>query len=581
MRRSTKGIGDVRMAPSRAELSRRIDQAQGREPADLVIKGARILNVATGTLDQGDIAICGDWIVGTYDDYRGAREIDGRGRIAAPGLIDTHVHVESSLVTPAEFERSVLVRGTTTAICDPHEIANVLGLAGIRYFLEASQTLRMTLKVQLSSCVPATELETSGARLAAADLVAVRDHPAVLGLAEMMNFPGVLAKDDAVLDKLVAFADRHVDGHAPLVRGRRLNAYLAAAIRTDHESTSCEEAREKLQKGMQVLAREGSIAKDVAALAPLLTDQTWPAFAFCTDDRNPLEIAEEGHIDFAIRKAIRSGAPPLAAYRAATFAAARAFGLFDRGQIAPGRRADIVLLDDLESCAVAAVICGGVPIDDAAFADRAHPAPVGYGSIRRAPVGAELFEVRAAGPSGPVIGAIENSLLTDHLTMSLPWRGGLRLPHPEAGVLKLAVLERHGRNGNVARAFVKGFGAMRGTLASSIGHDCHNLIVIGDEDADMATAVNRLIELQGGAVAVADGAVRAELALPIAGLMSDRPSEEVQAALRTLRSASRAMGCALGEPFLQLAFLPLPVIPHLKLTDKGLVDVDRFELIAA
>ncbi len=569
------------MAPTRAELSRRIDQALGNEPADLVIKGARILNVATGTLDPGDIAICGQTIVGTYDDYRGVREIDARGQIAAPGFIDTHVHVESSLVVPAEFERSVLVRGTTTAICDPHEIANVLGLAGIRYFLEAAQALRMTLRVQLSSCVPATELETSGARLSAADLVAIRDHPAVLGLAELMNFPGVLAKDGAVLDKLIAFDGWHVDGHAPLVRGYALNAYLAAAIRTDHESTSYEEGLEKLKKGMQVLAREGSIAKDVAALAPLLTDQTWPAFAFCTDDRNPLEIALEGHIDFAIRKAIHTGAPPIAAYRSASFAAARAFGLFDRGQIAPGQRADIVLLDDLESCAVAAVICGGAPIDDAAFEGRSHPVPVGYGSIKHAPVTPDLFEVRAAGPSGPVIGAVEHSLLTEHLTMALPWREGVRLPDPAAGILKLAVLERHGKNGNVGRAFVKGFGAMRGALASSIGHDSHNIIVVGSDDADMAAAVNRLIELQGGAVAVAGGTVRAELALPIAGLMSDRPFEEVQVALRNLRGASRAMGCAMAEPLLQLAFLPLPVIPHLKLTDKGLVDVDRFELIAS
>jgi adenine deaminase len=569
------------MAPTKAELCRRIDQAQGREPADLVIRRARILNVATGTLEPGDIAICGDWIVGTYDHYRGRREIDAGGRIAAPGFIDTHVHVESSLVEPAEFERSVLVRGTTTAICDPHEIANVLGLAGIRYFLDAAESLRMTLRVQLSSCVPATALETSGASLSAADLVAVRDHPAVLGLAELMNFPGVLAKDEGVLDKLVAFEGWHIDGHAPLVRGYGLNAYLAAAIRTDHESTSFEEAREKLQKGMQVLAREGSIAKDVAALAPLLTDLTWPSFAFCTDDRNPLEIAEEGHIDFAIRKAIRAGAPPIAAYRAASFAAARAFRLYDRGQIAPGRRADIVLLDDLESCAVAAVICGGVPIDDAAFANRSRPAPVGHGSIKLAPVVPELFEVRAAGPSGPVIGALENSLLTERLTMTLPWRDGLRLPDPAAGVLKLAVLERHGKNGNVGRAFVRGFGAMHGALASSIGHDSHNVIVAGDNDADMAAAVNRLIELQGGAVAVADGSVRAELALPIAGLMSDRPFEAVQTALRALRGASRAMGCAMAEPLLQLAFLPLPVIPSLKLTDRGLVDVDRFELIAA
>jgi adenine deaminase len=563
------------------ELGRRIDQGIGRQAADLVIKGARILNVATGSLDRGDIAICGDWIVGAYDEYRGTREIDGRDLIAVPGFIDTHVHVESSLVTPGEFDRQVLQRGTTTAICDPHEIANVLGLEGIRYFLEAAQTLRMTLKVQLSSCVPATDLETSGARLLAGDLAPLRDHPSALGLAEMMNFPGVLAKDPVVIDKLAAFAGRHIDGHAPLVRGYDLNAYLAAGPRTDHESTGREEGAEKLAKGMQLLIREGSIAKNVAALAPLLTDATWQSVAFCTDDRNPLEIEDEGHIDYAIRKAIRTGAPTIATYRAATFAAARAFGLFDRGQIAPGRRADVVLLGDLETCAVEQVICGGVPIDPAAFEGRRVVPPVGYGSVRRAPVGAEVFAARAAGPSGPVIGAIENSLLTDHLTMSLPYRDGCRLPDPAQGVHKLAVLERHGVNGNVGLGFVHGFGALHGALASSIGHDSHNIIVVGDNDADMAIAVNRLIELQGGGVAAADGEVRAALPLPIAGLISDRPYEQVDRQLRQLRQAARGMGCVLPEPLLQLAFLPLPVIPHLKLTDKGLVDVDRFQLIAA
>jgi adenine deaminase len=569
------------MELTRAELGRRIDQARGRGAADLVIKGARFLNVATGQLDHGDIALCGDWIVGTHDAYRGVREIDGRGQVAVPGFIDSHVHVESSLVTPFEFERAVLPRGTTTAICDPHEIANVLGADGVRYFLDAAMAMRMTLRVQLSSCVPATHLETSGARLEAADLILLRDHPSVLGLAEMMNFPGVLARDDAVLDKLIAFAGWHVDGHAPLVRGYDLNAYLAAAIRTDHESTGLPEGREKLRKGMCVLIREGSIAKDVAALAPLLTAATWQFVAFCTDDRNPLEILDEGHVDFAIRKAIAGGVPPLVAYRAASCGAARAFGLFDRGQIAPGRRADIVLLDDLDACAVAQVICGGVPIDDAAFAGRAVVPPVGHGSVRREPVAPELFAVRAAGPSGPVIGALEHSLLTEHLRMDLPYRDGLRLPDPAQGVHKLCVLERHGKNGNVGRGFVKGFGALAGALASSIGHDSHNLIVVGDDDAAMALAVNRLIELQGGCVAVAGGQVRAELALPVAGLMSERPFEEVAARLRELRRVADAMGCAMTEPFLQLAFLPLPVIPHLKLTDLGLVDVDRFELIAA
>jgi adenine deaminase len=408
--------------------------------------------------------------------------------------------------------------------------------------------------------------------------VGLRDDPAALGLAEMMNFPGVLAKDPVVLGKLAAFAGSHIDGHAPLVRGYDLNGYLAAGILTDHETTSREEGAEKLARGVQLLIREGSIAKNVEALAPLLTDATWPSCAFCTDDRNPLEIAEEGHIDYAIRKAIRCGAAPIAAYRAATFAAARAFRLYDRGQIAPGRRADIVLLNDLETCAVDQVICGGVPVEPASFEGRRTVAPVGYGSVKRGPVDAALFAVRASGPTGPVIGALENSLLTDHLTMTLPYEDGCRLPDPAQGVHKLAVLERHGVNGNVGLGFVHGFGALRGALASSVGHDSHNIIVVGDNDADMADAVNRLIALQGGAVAVAAGRA-VELPLPIAGLISDRPYEEVWQQLRDLRQAAREMGCALPEPLLQLAFLPLPVIPHLKLTDKGLVDVDAFALI--
>jgi adenine deaminase len=564
-----------------ATLGRRIDQGAGREPADLVVRGGRILNVATGTLDPGDVAICGDTIVGTHDAYHGRREIDARGLIVAPGLIDTHVHVESSLVTPDQFERAVLPRGTTTAVCDPHEIANVLGAAGLRYFLDAAGTLAMTLRVQLSSCVPATPLETAGARLEADDLLALADHPAVIGLAEMMNFPGVLSKDPGVLAKLAAFQDRHIDGHAPLVRGYDLNGYLAAGIRTDHESTSAPEASEKLRKGMQVLAREGSIAKDVKALAPLLDGDTWPSFAFCTDDRNPIEIAEEGHIDHAIRCAIQAGAPMIPVYRAATLGAARAFGLADRGIVAAGRRADLVLLADPKSCAVQATICGGREVGPELFEARTVIEPVGRGSVHRAPVGPADFRVAADGPGALVIGAIENSLLTERREMVLPYQGGCRQPDPDRGVLKLAVLERHGVNGNIGRAFVHGFGPLRGALAATIGHDCHNLIVVGDDDADMASAVNRLIELQGGAAIASGGVIRAELRLPIAGLMSDRPLAEVERDLRVLRETTRGLGCTLAEPLLQLAFLPLPVIPHLKLTDRGLVDVDRFALIAA
>jgi len=556
-------------------IARRIEQGAGRAEADLVVRDARVLNTATGTIDGPcDVAICGETVVGTHERYRGRREIDAGGRVVAPGFVDTHVHVESSLVPPPEFERAVLPRGTTTAICDPHEIANVLGVAGVRYFLEASASLAMTLRVNLSSCVPSTELETSGARLEVADLLPLRDRAGALGLAEVMNFPGVLAGDAGLMAKLAAFADAHVDGHAPLLRGLALNGYLAAGIRTDHECTTLAEAEEKLKKGMVVLLREGSIAKNVAALAPLVDERRWARCAFCTDDRNPLEIAEEGHVDAAMRIAIAAGAPAIPVYRAASLGAAMAFGLRDRGVIAPGYRADLVLLDDLERVAVAGVICGGRPVEPELFAGRKHPEPVGYGSVRCARVTAEALVVPARGGGGgvtPVIGALPFSLLTEHLELAVPERQGRRVADRAQGILKLAVVERHGRNGNVGLGFVTGFGPLRGAIASSIGHDCHNLIAAGDDDPDMATALNRLVELQGGAVVVRDGQVLAELPLPLAGLMSDRSFGFVEERLRGLRAAAKACGCALAEPLLQLAFLPLPVIPHLKLTDRGYV----------
>jgi adenine deaminase len=574
-------MGVTKAGVTRGALERRIDQAMGRTKADLVIKNTRFLNVVTGEIAEGDIAVCGDILVGTYESYDGDTVIDGREKIVVPGFIDTHVHCESTLVSPFEFDRCVLPRGTTTAICDPHEICNVLGEEGLQYFLDSSVGLAMDLRVQLSSCVPATELETSGARLEAADLVRHRNHPQVIGLAEFMNFPGVLHKDPRVLDKLAAFQGGHIDGHSPLVSGYDLNAYLSCGIKNCHETTGVDEAREKLRKGMQVLIRDGSVSKDVNTLAPIIDAMTSPFLGFCTDDRNPLDIAEEGHIDHLIRRSIALGAPVESVYRAATWSAARGFGLTDRGLIAPGFRADIVLLDDLADCRVNSVIRSGRLVGPESFEGRSMVSPVGLNSLKLDPVTPDIFRVASGGPSGPVIGLIPGKILTEHLTASLPYRDGERHPDPEADILKVCVLSRHGTNRNVGRGFVKGFGLRRGALASSVGHDSHNVIVVGADDADMAVTVNRLIELQGGFVSVLDGNVTGELALPLAGLISDRSFEEVEHQLIALRAAVREMGCPLAEPFLQLAFLPLPVIPHLKITDMGLVDVDRFELILA
>ncbi len=560
-------------------LARLIDAGRGSAPADLVLKGGRVLDLVTGELRRSDVAVVGDRIVGTLDDYAGLREVDVSGRVVVPGFIDTHCHVESSLILPAEFDRCMLGRGTTTAVCDPHEIANVLGLDGVRFFLEAAGATAMDLRVNLSSCVPATPLETSGARIEAHDLRNVAHHPKVIGLAEMMNYPGVLAKDPGCLDKLAQFAGRHIDGHAPLLRGRDLNGYLAAGIRTDHECTGEAEAREKLSKGMTVLIREGSVSRDLRALLGLVTEALSPFVAFCTDDRNPLDIHEHGHIDHMVREAIRLGAPPLAAYRAASHSAARAFGLTDRGLVAPGYRADLVVLDDVEACAVARVVSAGRVVDDAVFAARPPVAPVGLDSVKAAPVTAADFAARGAGPSTRVIGVQPGRIITGDLPMALPYAGGERRVDLDQDAVKVAVVARHGVNRNIGVGFVHGFGMKRGAIASSVGHDSHNICVVGADEADMAVAVNRLVALQGGFAVAEGGAVRAELPLPSAGLMSLLSFEAVHAALVPLRESAQALGVVLPEPFLQVAFLPLPVIPHLKITDMGLVDVDRFELV--
>jgi adenine deaminase len=565
------------LSPSR--LADIIDQARGKVPADLVVKSVGILDLTSGEVTVGDIAIAGDRIVGIHETYRGAMEIDGRGLVAVPGFIDSHVHCESTLVPPLEFDRCVTPRGTTTAICDPHEICNVLGLTGLKYFLECAAVTVMDLRVQLSSCVPATHLETSGARLEAEDLLPFKHHPKVLGLAEFMNVPGVLNKDPAVLAKLSAFSDVQIDGHSPLLSSYDLNAYIAAGVRNCHETTSAAEAREKLAKGMQVLVREGTVSKDLAALSELFTTERAPFLSLCTDDRNPLDIAEEGHVDYLIRAAIGRGVRPLDAYRAATWSAARHFGLFDRGLVAPGQRADIVLLEDLATCKVHSVICRGAPVTPDRFRARPDVTPVGLDSVKLRPVTTATFHVPASTSAPPVIGIRPGQILTDRLEVEVARRGDAFVADVARDVLKVAVLGRHNDHGNVGRGFVKGFGLKRGAIASSVGHDSHNICVIGCDDHDMATAVNRLIELRGGFAAAADGQVVAELALPIAGLMSDRPFEDVEQGLRRLRAAVRALGTELHEPFLQMAFLPLPVIPHLRITDRGLVDVDRFELV--
>jgi adenine deaminase len=561
------------------DLERRIDQGTGREPADIVLKGGRFFDLVTGELVASDIAICGETIIGTVESYEGREVIDITGKIVVPGFIDTHLHIESSLVTPHEFDRCVLPYGVTTVICDPHEIANVLGTEGIQFFLDSAEETIMDIRVQLSSCVPATHLETSGADLPIERLLPFRNHPKVIGLAEFMNFPGVIHKDPICLAKLEAFQDGHIDGHSPLLSGRDLNGYLSARIRTDHECTSAGEALEKIRKGMHILVREGSVSKDLHALMPILTERLSPFLALCTDDRNPLDIAEQGHLDYMIREAIRNGVEPLAVYRAASISAARAFGLRDRGLVAPGWRADLVVVDSLENCKAEMVFAAGRRVTDELFATRKPVAPVGLDSVKARVVKAADFGVPVAEGETPVIGVMPGKIITEHRRYRLPTSGNQTAVDLANDVIKVAVIERHGKNGNHANGFVQGFGLKKGAIASTVGHDSHNICVVGVSEEDMALAANRLGEIKGGFVVVEDGKVTGEIPLPVAGLMSLEPYERVRDTLHHLRKAAYALGTTLEEPFLQVAFLPLPVIPHLKISDKGMVDVDQFRLI--
>jgi len=543
----------------------------GKYPCDLIFRDVTYLDVFSGAWARGDVALHEGRIVALEAGLKAIREINAKGKFLVPGFIDAHVHVESALVTPRGFENMVLKRGTTTAICDPHELTNVLGTRALQYFLDEASGLHLNLKVMLSSCVPATHLETNGGGiLNAQDLLPFKSHPHALGLAEMMNVPGVIFGDESVHAKLEAFHDVPIDGHAPLLRGGALSAYALCGITSCHESSELEEAREKLTKGIAVWIREGSVAKDLNALAPLLTSSSSLSLGFCTDDRNPLDIATEGHLDYLIRESIRLGASPIDAYRAASFSVALHYGL-NRGPqrigaIAPGFIADLILLNDPRNVSIHSVWKGGRDVLE--LETKSDATHVFQNTIR---IDA-ITESDLDGVKGLVniIRVLPGKILTEHEVKD----------SESIGVAKLSVIERYGRKSKPANAYVSGFGdAFQGAIASSVGHDSHNLICVGSSAKDMKIAVTALACLGGGFCVVKDGKVLSEFALPFGGLMSFKSPEEIAKNLRDLRQASLATGCILHEPFLQLAFLSLPVIPKLKLTDKGLVDVDGFRLI--
>ncbi len=560
--------------------------AGGEEPADLALRDARVVNVLSGEIYRSDVMIADGRVVALGDGYEAREERNLDGRYLTPGLIDGHMHLESTMLTLGQFARAVVPHGTTTVLLDPHEFANVLGLAGIHYVLDAARDVPLNAYVMLSSCVPASPLESPRQPLLAGDLLPLLDHLSVRGLAEMMDVPGVLRGDPDVLAKIEATRRRGltVDGHAPGVHGRALNAYVAAGIGSDHENTTIDEAREKLRLGLCLMVRDGSTTRNLDTLLPLLAELRPSRALFVTDDRDPVDLTTRGHIDAMVRRALEYGLDPIEVIRLASYNAAQYFGLSDCGAIAPGYRADLLVVSDLRAFTIEAVYKDGrlVAEHGRPLFDASHE--LGglegmTGTIHSAPV--TLESLRLPGHTGPalVVGVEVGQVTTRRLVEEVTARDGYIVAEPARDLLKLAVVERHNHTGRVGLGLVKGFGLRRGAIASSVAHDAHNLVAAGASDEDILAAIAALRELGGGFAVVASGAVLATVALPIAGLVSPLPVEELAARLQALDEATAALGCTLEHPFMTLSFLSLSVIPALKLTDRGLVDVAAARLV--
>jgi len=551
-------------------LARLISVAKGELPADLLLANARIVNVFTGEIEDGSVAICGDRIAG-IGDYQAKEVVDVGGRYIAPGLINGHIHPESSMLDIGQYARAVVPHGTTTLVTDLHEIANVCGVAGIKYILERARRLPFNLFLMAPSCVPATNLETSGASLGPEEIRQILKWEECLGLGEVMNFPGVIGGDEAVLQKIEYAKGKVIDGHAPGLSGGALSAYIAADIYSDHECVALEEAKEKLRQGMFIMLREGSSEKNLEALLPLVTDKTWPRCMFVVDDRTGADLLRDGDIDAVVRKAIGLGLDPVRAIQLATINTAGYFRREGLGGIAPGYFADLIVLGDLKKLQIDMVFYrgklvaeGGKPLfptprtTDRSLTD----------SVNIKPFDIEALRLTPSGGAEPVIEVVPGQIITKKLMEKLT-----SIPDIERDILKLVVVERHKATGNIGVGLVRGFGLKRGALASSIAHDSHNIIAVGTSDEDIFTAVKEIERLRGGLVAVGGGKILASLALPVAGLLSDEPLETVVNKLERLEKVAVEMGVKLASPFATLSFLALPVIPEIRLTDRGVVEL--------
>lgn len=560
-----------------------IDVAMGKVKAQLVFKNINVINVFTEEIYKADVAIHDGYIAG-IGEYSGAVELDMEGKYICPGFIDGHVHIESSMVTPAEFARAVMPRGTTTIVADPHEIANVKGIAGIKYMIEGSENIPLDIFIMLPSCVPATPFENSGSVLKAEDLLELINHPRVLGLGELMDFPSVITCEKNIINKIVLAKNAHkmMDGHAPGISGKELNAYILPGVRTEHECSTAEEAAERLRLGMFIMLREGSAARNVVGLLPAVNAATLSRCLFCTDDRHPEDILHYGHIDNNIRVAIQNGFDPVKAIQMATINAARCYNLPNIGAVAPGYKANVVILDNLQNLEIHQVYKKGRLVaegGEALFDLRSINDSRMRNSvnIKKLEQGSFAMMETVDGLAN-VIGLIPHSLITNRLKLQVISKDGGYVDEKGEVLLKIAVIERHHQTGNIGMGLVKGMGLKNGAIASTVAHDSHNIVVIGDNDEDMLTAVNHLEDIGGGICIASKGEIKHSLALPIAGLMSDLSLEEVHAKLKVMLNEAYAMGVSQEyDPFMTLAFLALPVIPELKITDLGLFDAVEYK----
>jgi adenine deaminase len=567
-------------------LRQRILVARGEIPADLVLKGAKVVNVFSGGVQEKDVAVCQGFIAGVGPEYHGKEEVDLEGRWVIPGLMDGHMHVESTLLLPSHLARGLLPHGTTAIVADPHEIANVMGMDGIRFMLQESSDIPLDIFFMAPSCVPATHMETAGSVLNAEDLSALKAEPRVLGLGEMMNVPGVLTGDGPVLEKIEVFRDKVLDGHCPSLSGYDLQAYLSTGIRSDHETSEGLEGLEKLESGMMLMVREGTTAKNINALLPLVRPANSRRFCLVSDDLHAEDIYEGGHLDVIVKKAIQRGLDPVTAIQMVTLNPAEYFGLRDRGAIAPGFRADLVVLDDLDTVQVSRVYKDGrIAAQNGEVVDfPAKPgtviSPMVSKPLNMAPLGTEDLHIpHPGGQKARVIELIPGQILTRMKREAVKSVDGAVVSNVESDVLKLFVVERHVASGRIGKGLVRGFGLRRGAMASSVAHDSHNVIAVGVTDEEILQAVQAVRTMGGGLCVVCGEEIVAKTPLEIAGLMSTQALETLVNQLRVVKKAAAGLDCRIEEPFMALSFLALPVIPDVKLTDKGLVDVKRFEIV--